>query len=106
MRLFVAIEITSAIRARLSEFVSHTKPHIGEARWSHPEALHITLKFLGHAPDERRPLIEEELGKIDAPAFSLSLRDVGVFPNLKSPRVLWAGVQAPGNLAQLAEQVE
>ena len=106
MRLFVALEIAAQIRNHLADFVARIKPQIGEARWSRPDALHITLKFLGHVPDEKRHAIEERLGRVEAGAFSLSLREVGVFPNLKSPRVIWVGVQAPRDLARLAEQIE
>lgn len=106
MRLFVAIEIAPEIRDRIMEFVSTIRPQLGNARWSRPEGLHITLKFLGNVPDEKRLTIEERLRKIGAPSFSMAIRDAGAFPNAKSPRVLWVGLDAPTDLARLAEQVD
>ena len=106
MRLFVAIEIAPEIRDRINEFVSQIKPMLANARWSRPEGLHITLKFLGNVPDEKRSAIEDKLRGISAAQFSLSFSEVGVFPNAKSPRVLWVGVGTSGELARLAEQVE
>ena len=106
MRLFVAIEILPEIRDRIMEFVSAIRPQLGNARWSHPEGLHITLKFLGNVHDEKRTAIEEKLRKIQAPPFSLAIRDAGAFPNAKSPRVLWVGLDATPDLARLAEQVD
>jgi 2'-5' RNA ligase len=106
MRLFVAIEIAPEIRDRIMEFVSGIKPQLANARWSRPEGLHITLKFLGNVADEKRSKIESNLGDVTATKFWLSLGDVGVFPNPKSPRALWVGLKAPPDLAQLAEQVD
>ena len=106
MRLFVAIEIAPEIRDRIMEFVSRIKPQLANARWSRPEGLHITLKFLGNVANEKRSDIESKLGNISAAKFSLSVGDIGVFPNAKSPRVLWVGLKAPHDLALLAEQVD
>ena len=106
MRLFVAIEILPEIRDRIMEFVSTIRPQLGNVRWSRPEGLHITLKFLGNVPDEERIAIEEKLRKMQVPPFSLGIGDAGAFPNAKSPRVLWVGLDAPADLARLAEQVD
>jgi 2'-5' RNA ligase len=106
MRLFVAIEIDPTVRDRIAEFASRLKPHLSNARWSRPEGLHITLKFLGNVSDDKRSSIEGKLRSINAQSFSLSVRDAGVFPNAKSPRVLWVGLDAPKNLADLAGQID
>lgn len=106
MRLFVAVEILPEIRDQIAEFVSRLKPHLSNVRWSRPEGLHITLKFLGNVPGERRPAIEAKLQSINAQSFSLSVRDAGVFPNPKSPRVLWVGLHAAKDLADLAGQID
>lgn len=106
MRLFVAIEIAPEIRDRIVEFISTIRSQLGSARWSHPEGLHITLKFLGNVPDEKRTAIEKKLGGVKASSFSMAIGDAGAFPNAKSPRVLWVGLDAPADLARLAEQVD
>jgi 2'-5' RNA ligase len=106
MRLFIALEILPEIREKVAEFVSRLKPHLANARWSRPEGLHITLKFLGNVPDGKLPSIEEKLRSISAHSFSLCVRDTGVFPNAKSPRVLWVGLDAPKDLADLAGQID
>jgi 2'-5' RNA ligase len=106
MRLFVAIEIAADIRENIEAYISKLKPELHNARWVRPEGLHITLKFLGNVADERRGEIERELTKIVAPKFSLTVRDIGVFPNTKSPRVLWAGLKAGPELEALAENID
>lgn len=106
MRLFVAIEIAPEIRERIFEFMTQIKPHLGSARWSRPEGLHITLKFLGKVPDEKRNPIEERLASVKSSQFSLNIREVGLFPNARSPRVFWVGVDPHKELAALAGQVD
>ena len=106
MRLFVAIEISAEIRARINEFVTRLQPRLTNARWARPEGLHITLKFLGNVADERRPIIEQALHRIDAPRFEVSLHRIGVFPNPKSPRVLWVGIESGPELTNLAKETD
>ncbi|PYY15303.1 MAG: RNA 2',3'-cyclic phosphodiesterase [Acidobacteria bacterium] len=106
MRLFVAIEISPDIRARITDFILRTQPCLTNARWGRPEGLHITLKFLGNVADQRRNAIEEALGRIASRQFDVSLQNIGVFPNARSPRVLWVGIQSGPELANLATIVD
>src|SRR5215468_9672246 len=106
MRLFVAVEISAEIRERITEFVDQIRPRLAPARWSHPEGLHITLKFLGNVADQRRAPIEDALARIKASPFHLSLRNIGVFPNPKSPRVLWVGIDSGPELPELAGRTD
>jgi 2'-5' RNA ligase len=106
MRLFVAIEITPDIRDRILEFAEKLKSKIPNARWTRPEGLHITLKFLGNVPDENVPAIESALKKVDSRSFAITIERVGVFPNPKSPRVLWTGVAAGAELGKLAGEID
>jgi len=106
MRLFVAVEIEQEIRERIKVFIDKWKPKISNARWVRAEGLHITLKFLGNIAEERRSGIERALGEIHAPPFPVSLNGIGVFPNSKSPRVLWVGISAGKELAGLAEEID
>jgi RNA 2',3'-cyclic 3'-phosphodiesterase len=106
MRLFVAIEISADIRQRIAEFFVRVQPRLANARWVRSEGLHITLKFLGNVPDERRTTIEGVLRQIRAPRFQLSLQNIGVFPNPRSPRVLWVGIESGPELASLARKTD
>ena len=106
MRLFVAVEIEPAIRERISEFVSGLRPQIPGARWARPEGLHITLKFLGNVADEGRTTVENALRSVREREVTLSLKQLGVFPNPRSPRVIWVGIQAGPELEQLATAVD
>jgi 2'-5' RNA ligase len=106
MRLFIAIEIVPEIRERLTQYIERIKPQLGRARWARPEGMHITLKFLGNVADTKRSAIEDELRNVRGSQLSIAIENVGAFPTAKSPRVLWAGIQAGPQLEQLAKQTE
>jgi RNA 2',3'-cyclic 3'-phosphodiesterase len=106
MRLFVAIAIIPEIRDNITDCISRLKPKLPDASWVRPEGLHITLKFLGNVADERSKAIREALRGVQAPSLTLSVRNIGFFPNPRSPRVLWTGIEAGPELATLAQQVD
>ncbi len=104
MRLFVALDIDSAIRERLSELVRRLKPQAPGLRFVGPETYHVTLKFLGET--NKVTEIRERLRTVRAPGFALAFRGAGFFPNVHAPRVFWAGIQAGAELAALAHAVD
>lgn len=64
-------------------------------RWTPPELLHITLMFFGECTEEQQGLISEAARDVTTqiPAFQLKIEDTGAFPELRSGRVVWFGVQ-------------
>jgi 2'-5' RNA ligase len=78
-------------------------------RWVRPESLHLTLKFLGEIPQERLADINQavERGAAGISPFTFVLAELGGFPNLRRPRVLWLGVlRGQELLKKLQGQVE
>jgi len=106
MRLFVALEIDEAIRERIQRFADELKLLTSNVRWVSPESLHITLKFIGEQSESKVGAIEGALGKLSAPSMQISFRGCGFFPNAKSSRVFWIGVEAGAGLAQIAKQID
>jgi RNA 2',3'-cyclic 3'-phosphodiesterase len=108
MRLFVALDLPESARTNLSEMVArlkseHTKSEGAKVRWSRPESLHITLKFIGHVDPAKLGSIRTALSTVHSPEpIEMNIRGVGFFPNERQPRVAWCGVEASPNLAQLA----
>lgn len=78
-------------------------------RWVSPEKIHLTLKFFGSIEESR---IDSIFKSIDEPIrstlpFSLKVRGVGAFPQLKNPRVVWMGlVEEREALTSLQKQIE
>jgi 2'-5' RNA ligase len=103
MRLFVALDIEAEIRRRIGEFRDQMKAFAPDVRWVGPETFHVTLQFLG----ETKNLVEIQgaLGQVKARTTTIAFRNTGFFPNPKSPRVFWIGIEADEALLQLASSI-
>lgn len=94
MRLFVALEIPRALRDELDRHCRALRGGLPKARWVRPEAMHLTLRFLGETDPAVLPALHRELEAafIRVPAFSLRLDEPGVFPPRGKSRVIWTGI--------------
>ena len=106
MRIFIALDIPAEVRARLTEFMERARALAPEARWARVEGLHVTLKFVGHASDERVEQIKSALRSIKAAPFIVRFEGIGFFPNPKAARVFWAGVEGGADLPRLASAID
>jgi 2'-5' RNA ligase len=105
MRVFIAVEIPDEVRKALGDVQRALRPLTNSARWVVPESIHITLKFLGEVQDKRVEDIDAGLTGLSWKPFVVSVRGVGFFPGTRSPRVFWAGMEAP-TMQGLAEQLD
>lgn len=106
MRLFTAISLPDEMIWKLERLLNVLRPE-ALIKWSPLDNLHITTKFIGEWPPERLPEMESALQELQPrQPFSIELRDLGWFPNERSPRVLWAGIHAPPDLTELAHATE
>lgn len=102
IRLFVAVNFPEDVRERLAGL----QGGVPGARWSEPDALHLTLRFIGEVPEDQAHDIDAALAEVQAPAFPLTLDGVGSFGHGRGARLLWAGVERSEALAHLAAKVE
>lgn len=110
MRLFFAVPIPEDARAQIGELIGRVQASVGDGnariRWVRVDGLHLTLRFLGPAPDDRRAPLEagaDALASAGAP-FEVTLGGGGAFPSLARPRSLWIGVKTGADrLANLAD---
>lgn len=95
-RLFIAVELPANVLKAISQVQADLKRAIPEraVRWTRPEAIHLTLKFLGDASTSQLDAIRAGLAQAVArhATFEMSIQGLGCFPNLARPRVLWVGV--------------
>ncbi len=106
MRLFVALDIPEEIRQRMTGYLEGVREFAPDARWVKPESFHVTLKFIGEQKDDQVERIQRELATFRAQPFEIAFRGSGFFPNPRSPRVFWLGIEAPEQLPQLAKSVD
>jgi RNA 2',3'-cyclic 3'-phosphodiesterase len=110
IRAFIAIELSPGILQELDTLCQRLKREMGDGtvRWVPAKNIHLTLKFLGDAPFIKIDTIKEILRTKASlfSSFSISIGQIGAFPSIHKPRVIWVGVQAPGGLIQLYEEIE
>ena len=68
--------------------------------------FHLSLRFIGEVTQEDFQDISDALSKIKVNPFTLTLSGLGTFPNEKSPRVIWTGVDKNEELIRLQKKVE
>jgi len=103
MRLFIALDIDPAIRERIAAFRDQMQPLAPEVRWARPETFHVTLQFLGET--KKLDDIQRALQQVKSAPVQLAFRGAGFFPNPKSPRVFWIGIEGDENLEKLVGEL-
>ena len=102
MRLFVAIDLPSSLRTRLSWMSGGLQG----ARWVPPENYHVTLRFIGEVPAWRAEEIDHALAGLRAAGFALQLAGVGTFEKGGKVLSLWVGVDRNPALEHLQSKIE
>ncbi|HEW79565.1 MAG TPA: RNA 2',3'-cyclic phosphodiesterase [Phycisphaerales bacterium] len=112
MRVFIAIDIDDKIRKALSDLQQQLQSSVdvkkSDVKWVQVDKIHLTLKFLGEAEDQRivevcnivKDVAERGSG------FELDIESVGCFGG-RSARVLWVGTgRGSDNLCRLQKDIE
>jgi 2'-5' RNA ligase len=110
IRAFIAIDLPAAIQGQLDSISNQLQAQVkpGTVRWVPARNIHLTLKFLGEVSSTNLEMLTNLL-QIQAarqPCFDLSVGNLGAFPTIHRPRVIWIGVQAPANLHTLQRTIE
>jgi 2'-5' RNA ligase len=109
LRAFIAVEIPLEIRQAVCNATVGLQKKIGPLiRWVPVENMHLTLKFLGDISPSSMDMLTQMLqAETDLfHCFDLRLLGIGSFPNLKRPRVIYVGIQAPAMLETLQRGIE
>lgn len=110
LRTFIAIHIPADIRQAIHQHVTGLKQGVDKStvRWVALDNIHLTLKFLGDVPPPNLDLLKQMLAAEAGRhrCFQMEVGTLGVFPNLRQPRVIWVGLEDPPGLAALQRGVE
>ena len=107
MRLFVSLEPPPEAVEHLEDFLEVRRQAGTALRWSATEQWHLTLAFMGSAPERVVEDVVARVGEVAAhtPPPVLAVVGGGCFPDVTRARVLWAGVDAVTSLVPLAGSV-
>ena len=94
IRAFICFKLPKRIILSIRELQESIKDSGLKIRWVKAENIHLTIKFIGDISwsdiDDIGLAIKETAG--DFAPLLLSAQGLGVFPNLKRPRVIWTGL--------------
>jgi 2'-5' RNA ligase len=109
-RAFLALDLPSHIRQKIARIQKHLKQSLRRGiRWTHPDSVHLTLKFFGTISATQIATVSAVVSGIAAatPPLALQLGTPGAFPGLKRPRVIWLGIQGDAEpLLRLQQQLD
>jgi len=109
MRAFIAIELPPDVRHALARLQGELAASGADVAWVAEPNLHVTMRFFGEITEAQQQAIADLVRRVaqQTPLVRVALSDLGAFPSLTSPRVIWVGIGAGQEvLRQLAEQLE
>ena len=110
VRAFIAVELSEAFRRALGEVQAQVRAAVDlPVRWVAPENSHLTLNFLGDIDEGQVEAIVSAMSGVasQVQALTVALGEVGGFPTLARPRVLWVGLRGDvGPLTDLQQALE
>jgi 2'-5' RNA ligase len=110
VRTFIAVKMADELIEQIVKLQDDLKTVTEEkVKWVEPHNIHITLKFLGEIPSTKLESVFQATTKacLNFPAFELSLKDLGIFPNYRRPRVAWIGIsEGKEELAEVAGRID
>ena len=108
MRLFVAVNFPIKLRRRIASATKGLRKLKMPTRWVEPEKLHLTFKFIGEVRDEKAEELAEALVRAagDLRPFEIRFSQVGAFPSLRGPKIVWLGVELTGDLRFVKHDLE
>ncbi|MFO7838443.1 MAG: RNA 2',3'-cyclic phosphodiesterase [Desulfosalsimonadaceae bacterium] len=109
IRAFIAVALPGHVKGSLGRLQTQLKQFGIRMKYTDPENIHLTLKFLGDISEKDVDAVSENIAMAAAGFAPIELfaKGLGVFPGIRRPRVLWTGVAGQTeDLAQLHQNIE
>ena len=106
-RIFIAIDINK--NRALTRLVESYKLALKDEkiRWVEPANIHLTLAFMGESDEDQvskaGEIMREAANNFES--FEITFNGTGVFRDIRQPRVIWLGIEAPQSLYDLREVI-
>lgn len=102
LRLFIAIELPEQHKSLLSE----ARREIKGVKWTPPDQLHLTLRFLGNVESSHVSTLVDRLQQIRSLSFTLHLEGISAFPSHRRPRIIHIATRDSKPLLTLHREVD
>ncbi|SFB37165.1 2'-5' RNA ligase [Lentibacillus halodurans] len=104
---FIAVPLPAFLKEQYARWQYDLQSKLPYKQWTHPDDLHVTLKFLGAVEEDQLRALMTSIKQIKTLcSFSLHTEPLGTFGNPEKPRVLWAGVERKNELLHLQRVIE
>jgi 2'-5' RNA ligase len=106
IRLFIAVELPSYIKEeimRLQKNLMGKRVLIGT--YPKPDAMHLTLKFIGDVEQNEVPLIQQALRSVEGIRMHARITNLMFFGNFRFPKVVYVALECP-DLQELVEAID
>ena len=108
VRSFLAFDLENEnVRKRLAAVQKLLVQTDADLKLVEPQNIHMTIRFLGDITSNMVEKVFEEMQKVQFAPFDVQISSLGVFPDLRYPRVVWAGMtEGADQLKNVFSQLE
>jgi len=92
MRLFIAVNFSDELKSRILEVQERLRSQSTRGSFTRPENLHLTLAFIGEAPEERLTDLRAIIDTINSPSFDVRFNRTGCFTHSRK-ELWWIGAE-------------
>ena len=107
-RAFFALDLPDEIRHEVVKLIKYLKKHYQHIKWTKPENLHITMRFLGNISYDQFEKIINQVGAAINPVtpFTITFSDLIIFPSKHKPIAIALKPEPMAPLIKLNQIIE
>jgi 2'-5' RNA ligase len=108
MRIFIGIKLDDTVLKEIEKFLKPFKKIASPIKWTKPENIHVTLKFIGEVSPDKYSRIETQLDNADFKTGSiiLNIAGCGKFGKGRDMSIFWIGLDKNEKLEDLYNRIE
>lgn len=105
IRCFVGIKTDNEFSEKIKKIQEEIDKSLFIGKFTKPENLHLTLKFLGELPKEKVDEIREKLREVRANRFTAKTGEIGIFFQKRKSAIIWIKIEGD-ELMQLQKTID
>ena len=110
MRTFIAADFPPDILTKAGKITADLKQQMpgGAIKWVSTEKMHLTIKFIGEIQQNKIDRVKVLMSNIlnDQPSFKIGIQNLGTYPHINNPRVIWLGIAQGAPLIEIHEKLD